>query len=300
MRSACLLVVLAAACGDGASTFTAQPDAPVTVTGPDAPVAALPDGPAAWVTLAGTDWTLKALTETYLCVRVTADRDLYIGGFDPIAPVGTHHTVLGISAAGSPDGVTTCNGFLIEPQILFGSGVGTERLMLPPGVAVKVSKGQQIMLNLHLFNTSDAPLSGTSGVRALLVDASALTDQAEALLAGPVGFTIPEGPAMIDGTCTMARASTIFAVGPHMHKLGVHMTARLGTAMLLDRDYTFDEQTFAPVNVQAKPGDRITTECTYDNDTGGPVHFGQSTNDEMCFLIVYHYPSGGQFSVCSL
>ncbi len=294
MRGACLAVALVlAGCGEGTSAF------PVT-SSPDAPLAPAPDAAAAWVTLMTTDWSLPAGTETYLCLRVTIDHDFIIAGFDPIAPLGTHHSVLTISPfATQPDGVVTCGGLAIEPNIIYGSGVGTQALEMPAGVGVKVTTGQQLMLNLHLFNTSDAPLTGTSGVRVRQLAADAAVHQAEALLAGPLSFQIPVGVSTIDGACTLGTASTIFAVGPHMHKLGVHMTAQIGATPLLDRDYTFDAQTFTPVAVQAQAGDRITTACTYANDTGAPVHFGQSTNDEMCFLIVYRYPAGNFFDVCS-
>ena len=34
----------------------------------------------------------------------------------------------------------------------------------------------------------------------------------------------------------------------------------------------------------------LTTTCTYDNPDGGPVGFGEDTEDEMCFNFVLTYP----------
>src|SRR5262249_12695566 len=155
----------------------------------------------------------------------------------------------------------------------------TQRLEMPPGVGVTLPKGSQLMLNLHIYNTSDSPLTGMSGVLTKEVAAASVTQQAEALLIGPLQFTIDPGVHTVDGRSTMSADAQILAVGPHMHKLGTHMSAMLGTTtMLLDRDYTFDEQYFTPLMVHAKAGDRITTVCTYNNDTGVPVGFGQSTD----------------------
>jgi hypothetical protein len=268
-------------------------------SGPSPIVPPTPDASDGWTVLASTTWSLPKMTEIYLCVRVTVDRDLYVGGYEPIAPLGTHHSVLGIAKPGQPDGVTACSGLVIEPSILFGSGVGTQRMEMPAGVGTKLAQGQQILLNLHLFNTSDAQLTGTSGVRIKEIDPATLTNEADAMLVGPVGFTVGTGLSTVDGACTLFKDQTIFAVGPHMHKLGRHMTAQIGTTMLLDRAYDFDDQSFALVSVAARPFDKITTVCSYENDTGAPVPFGQSTNDEMCFLIVYRYPAGGPFSICS-
>jgi hypothetical protein len=286
-----------AGCGGG-SPFAPGADA---APGPDAaptPDAAPPDAGSAWTTLLSAEWSLPPHSENYLCVRKTIDRDLTIGGFDPIAPLGTHHSVLGVDASGAPDGVTSCDGLVLAPQMLFGSGVGTQRLELPAGVGVKLAKGQHVLLNLHLFNAGDTVLTGTSGVQVEELAGGPLVVQAGAMLVGPIAFTIPTGTGYVDSGCTLGRAATLFAVAPHMHKLGVHMTAHLGATTLLDRDYSFDQQTFAVVSAPAQPGDRITTECTYANDTGAPVGFGQSTTQEMCFLIVYLYPAGGLFGLC--
>ena len=285
MRRAWGVVLFLYGCGSADTIFPATPDAPSSSS-------------AGWTVLAQTDWTLQPHTETYLCVRVTVARDVYVGGFDPIAPLGTHHSVLGISRGTTPDGVSTCSGLFIEPSIMFGSGVGTQPLELPAGVGTKIGKGQQVVLNLHLYNTGDAPLSGTSGVRVKEMDAAAVVNEADAMLVGPVGFTVATGLSTVNGRCTLLRNQTIFAVAPHMHKLGRHMSAQIGATMLMDRDYTFDEQTFSTIDVQVSALEKIQTVCTYENE-GAPVGFGESTDDEMCFLIVYRYPAGGQFSVCS-
>src|SRR5262249_34835268 len=222
MRRAWGVVLFLYACGSPDPIAPAAPDAPPTDS---------------WKVLAQTDWTLPPHTETYLCVRVTADHDLYIGGYDPIAPLGTHHSVLGIARGAAPDGVSTCSGLVIEPSILFGSGVGTQRMELPAGVGTKILEGQQVMLNLHLYNTSDAPLSGRSGVRIKELDASAVVNVADAMLVGPLSFTVATGLSTVDGKCTLFKNQTIFAAAPHMHKLGRHMTAHIGATMLMDRDY---------------------------------------------------------------
>jgi hypothetical protein len=40
----------------------------------------------------------------------------------------------------------------------------------------------------------------------------------------------------------------------------------------------------------------VKTECTYDNTTGKTVTFGESSDTEMCFSIIYRYPSTGRIS----
>src|SRR5258708_29631323 len=110
MRSiAC--VFLLAACGNdyhGSST-----------TGPDAG-----SGSNGYTTLGSGQWSLPASSEKYVCLRQTVDRDIYVTAISPIAPPGTHHTVLMVGPPDAPDGTTDCTSALVNPSI-FASGVGT-------------------------------------------------------------------------------------------------------------------------------------------------------------------------------
>ena len=49
----------------------------------------------------------------------------------------------------------------------YASGVGTGPLVLPEGVGLVAKKGQQIHLNLHLFNAGEQDISGTSGIEVM-------------------------------------------------------------------------------------------------------------------------------------
>ena len=54
------------------------------------------------------------------------------------------------------------------------------------------------------------------------------------------------------------------------------------------------------MSVPLRSGDRLVVECTYLNDTGVEVHWGESTSAEMCFAIVFRYPAIGGYYVCGL
>ena len=254
--------------------------------------------------LAEGDWQLDAGSEGYFCVRKTVTEDTWIAGFRPISPVGTHHTVLSVdgmtgdAGAPKPDGVTQCEAVTLGSVLLGGSGVGTAPYVFPVGVAVKIPKGKQILLNLHVFNASSETLRGTSGIEAMKVDASDVVHEAELVEAGKViGLTVPPGSSTQTGTCTLRGDVTVFSVGPHMHRLGTHMMTRAvpvsgPPTTLIDRDYSFDDQSFdfldQPVNLHA--GDTIEVNCSYQNPQAITVGFGQSTRDEMCFTATYLYP----------
>jgi hypothetical protein len=126
--------------------------------------------PAQWQTLLTGDWTIPAGTEDYACVRRTLTEDIYVRALQAINPLGTHHTFLTIGPSSGPDGVTPCDFTVNHRQSIFGSGVGTNPIELPEGVAMKLTAGSQVLLNLHLFNTGTNELSGTSGTRIVPIE----------------------------------------------------------------------------------------------------------------------------------
>lgn len=258
-----------------------------------------------WTTLLTGDWTRDPGSEGYTCVRKTIDKDYYVSGFEAINPVGTHHTLLTMGAANGPDGTTACSAADNYLLSVFGSGVGTNPLEFPKGIAVKIPKDTQLLLNLHLFNTTSQPLSGTSGTRIHTVTEADVVDFAEGILAGTVTIDIPAGQTKTTtGYCTMTSDVTLFAVAPHMHQLGIYekvvaQSSLAGDVTLFDGPYDFNEQSYHLIDpVKLAKGDKVRVECTHHNTTNHDVTFGQSSLQEMCFAGIYRYPADGTPFIC--
>lgn len=250
-----------------------------------------------WQPLIEGAWELPAGTEGYRCVRKTLERDLFVAGFRAIEPPGTHHTLLTIGPANQPDGLSTCNAGTNARTMLYGAGVGTGAYAFPEGVAMHLAAGQQLVLNLHLFNSSSQMLNGTSGNQAYLVEEGDVEHLAENVLAGTTTLNIPPGDVTQSGNCTMSHDVTVFGLFPHMHQLGVHMTATVhsaqaGDIVVHDEPYNFDLQTIYPLEaLELSAGDQVSVECHYENPTDSVVRFGDSSLAEMCFLGLFRYPA---------
>ncbi|MCE9580407.1 MAG: hypothetical protein K8W52_45230 [Deltaproteobacteria bacterium] len=280
--------LLAAACG-GSS--------PDTADAAGGTVDAAPDG---FTELLGRDWALNpGDTDIYKCVRITVPQDMYIQAFKAVAPLGTHHTVVTISTDGA-DGDYDCNAGSLDSQMLFATGVGTDTLSFPDGVAVKVLAGQHINLNLHLFDATDNPLSGHTAIMVKTIPAAQVQQQAEMVFAGTFNINIPSDNLehTAHGGCTLNHDATISVLWPHMHQTAVHQKVMLtpvgGAAKpILDDDYSFTEQRNYPqaVPIQVHSGDQIDVTCSYINNTGSPKTFGESSTSEMCFTGIYRYPA---------
>jgi hypothetical protein len=252
--------------------------------------------------------------EKYQCQRLTLPADMHIVRVIPVSPQGVHHEVLAIDTGGNPDGTTQCNAAAVaNTKNLYASGINSPALQMPDKVALKITAGQQIQLNLHLLNASTTtPIDATAAIDVVVAKDATGYELADVPFAGSVTFNIPAGGGMVNGTCTVSNDTKLFAVFPHMHEIGKHIKIVAGGVTVWDDDYNFEDQRFGfhpswPANmaeVPLKAGDKINVTCTYGpTPDGKPRGFGDSSHQEMCFGISYvhpaiqHKPAGSAFCV---
>ena len=292
------LGLLLGACGSGRGaddsgddgTTNDAPTADGSPFLPDADPNAPDAGPNDWVPLITANWTLPPNSEMYICATKTMTQDVYSHAMRPIAPLGTHHTVIDLQPPEGPDNP----GFPCGPEFgaFWASGYGTQPLTLPDGVALLAPQGQQLKLSLHLFNASDQPLSGTSGLESQRMNAADVVHTASVDYHGPFTFAIPGNNQPYTTTHTTSIGNrTLVAIFPHMHQLGIHFQARIvGGPTLWDDDYQFESQEFAPLaSIPVTSGQTLETQCTWRNNTGSTVYWGDSSTAEMCFTILMSY-----------
>lgn len=290
-----LAVVSSVACHSAPGT------SPDSAPGADAAI------PAGYTMLISRPWTMASDNEGYKCIRTQVANDMWISAFRSLSPVGTHHSVLTISDnASTTTGEYDCNSLSRDPQMLYAAGVQTDDNEFPAGVAIHVAAGTYLNLNLHLYNTTDNPLSETSGVLVKTVAQADVVNEADMQFSGAVGFNIPANASGdittthdVAGHCSAAHDFHIFTLWPHMHQIAVHQKFTLNNTALLDTDYDFNEQkNYQMADTIVHAGDTLATTCTYLNTTGSPVPYGESSNDEMCFTGIYRYPAGGNLLAC--
>lgn len=261
-----------------------------------------------WGALLGAERTLPAGSEQYYCVRKTVQREYWVTGFRPSTNLGIHHTLLTLADGKQPDSSFECDGATNGTVVIFASGVGTAELDLPTDVALHVPAGSQLLLNLHLFNATTSPITTDVNIEFKSMDPTKVQQEAEVILAGKVdGLVVVPGMSTQTGTCTMPGSSKIYALMPHMHNYGIHMKATAhmaggGTALLMDRNYNFHNQSYGILDtaLDVQKDDKITVDCTYDNTSQQAVMFGPHSTDEMCYSMIYRYPKIGGPPVCTM
>jgi hypothetical protein len=122
-----------------------------------------------------------------------------------------------------------------------------------------------------------------------------------------MAFEIPPGEVTVSGGCAVSADTTLLAVGPHMHTAGIHQRVVIedpagNLTVLRDEPYYFDDQSYLPLDppVVVPAGGRVLVDCTYRNETAYTLGFGESTNDEMCFAGLFHYPRMAARTTCIL
>ncbi|MET0343696.1 MAG: hypothetical protein ABW252_21970 [Polyangiales bacterium] len=240
--------------------------------------------------------------------RVPSTRDLYVG-FNIKAPWTTtqyirsvrshvdnkailHHWLLYKQGTGIPEAILEAtNGAHPGGTLLYGWAPGTDDLWLDPDVGMEVTPGTVFQVENHYNNLTGKPLLDASGVEICVTP-----HKPEKLAAMSFVGTDAIRGTVATGTCTpkITEPVNIIMSFPHMHKKGVRLKvdwthADGSSETVHDEPFNFDYQrTYNHPNFAVKPGDKLTTTCTYDS----PARFGQGTDDEMCYFFALHWPAG--------
>ena len=288
MRTA-LLFALAVIAGCG----TDEPD----TEGPLSP--APPEG---GQQLATSTWRVQPGEEKYICFQFySPDEPVAITRVDEIASLGVHHFLL-FQAFGrnEPDAPHECPALIKttwNPIYAAATGEG-HALQTPPGTGFVIAPATQYIVQLHIQNTSDDPMDVRGGLNLTYErDVSAITPVGIYGI-GSFAVDIPANTQKFEVpvNCTMQKTMNVFGVLPHMHKLGtkidVQHTPVSGEKKSFYKidPWLFGNQPLDMMNETITPGDKLDVTCTYNNPTNQSVKYGESSDEEMCFFLLFYYP----------
>jgi copper type II ascorbate-dependent monooxygenase-like protein len=247
------------------------------------------------------DYTLAAGEEKYLCygMQLAEANDIAITSFASFTSDQVHHMEVFQALAPEAPGLNECDGtFKLTWLPLFGGGKNAGGLQLPSGAGFKLPKDASLIVQIHLLNATQAPVT-----QHLVVNMDYAADPTAVTPAGIFAFgsmTI-DLPAhsmgmQITSSCKLPLNMNVFAAQPHMHYLGTKLEFDLGaSADSMSSVYGRDPWQFGgqPIdnwvqNLQAGQFGKVT--CTYDNTTDHDVQYGESTNNEMCYLVLFYTP----------
>ena len=189
----------------------------------------------------------------------------------------------------------------VENRMIAPWAPGSDQWYYPQGTGIRMNEGQVLILQMHYSNASDNPLDSTTVNLNIqpTVDKEIYTEffvhsdleippnessHTESTTRKVRSFSNYDGPLML------------YAIGPHLHKLGVSSSARLiredgSESCLIDVPY-YDfnwQRVYTYQNpVRMEPNDRFEINCEFDSSNKSTTtYWGDGTNDEMCLMTVF-------------
>jgi len=260
---------------------------------PTGPSGLVPDPETGSVVFRTDPIVLKGFEESYTCFAVTVKEDMVIDGFSKGGQLFVHHAQFVKSLLPEPEGVSICNEqFKITWMPIFLAGNGPSELQFDEGVGHIIAAGDQLVLQMHLFNATDAPVQEPVEIR-MHKSKSPHPTPVTPWAIGSSQIQIPARTAgQAQNVCTQHEPVEVLAVFPHMHQLGSKMTIEVGKSLdamrpLYARDpFNFDDQRMEKMKLKLEAGDMLRVTCDYKtNSQDTMVGFGESSNDEMCFFV---------------
>jgi hypothetical protein len=286
-----LVLALAAGCGHNPA---ANPDG------------GSPDGGANGKSYALTPFSLAPGEEKIMCYYVPADGvDRMLSAFTIDMKPGSHHLVVfriqddGTMPASGPTPCTQLDIPVGFDGMLPGSQVPHAEYKLPDGVAMRFNGDHGLYFQSHYINTSmtETITSGVTFSFTTMPDAQ-VQQTAGMIFYSNFKLNLPVGMASASDKCVAKNDMNLFLATGHMHRHGLTFDATVAGTPLYHAD-TWDDppaKIYAPVQV-ITAGQEVDWTCTYNNDTGAPLRFGNSAaTNEMCILGGIFYPSPGSLT----
>jgi hypothetical protein len=265
------------------------------------------------VSIALDHFTVPSGAEAFECfyTDITPDREWAVTGSSGQQAAGGHHITVYYTNQRQPTGHHPCTeDEMLNWRLVAGAGghdsTGAEGIVsLPPGLAMKVPAGTQIVVQAHYINATPSDVEADDHVTMQLAPSEAGITFANFMVADNDGFQIPALTMSYHNTmtCSVPQDLQVILMLPHMHEFGTHFALDevdangAVTSNLMDYDWDPVYTSHPPVTrfpmtdpfLLAK-GTRLRVSCDWDNTTDQMMRFPR----EMCLSFMYYYPDNGE------
>jgi hypothetical protein len=249
--------------------------------------------------------------ETWCVVKRLGNPDvLWVSAVHTVLAKGSHHLIIYKSDADQeqtqPFHCTPFTETLKGTSFpLMISQVPEETLQFPPGVAFRFEPNQMVRLEAHYLNYYPEPIIANADVTFRGIAADQVVAEGNLLFYGSPDFQIPPNSETTSDWryLEVPEGTEVFAVTGHTHQAGTNVEVEHapngtepGTPIYpLDQPFEWSEAPVIPYQPSRyfKAGEGFRFRCSWKNTTNQTLQFGESGNDEMCFLWAYYYPSYG-------
>jgi mono/diheme cytochrome c family protein len=217
-----------------------------------------------------------------------------------------HHWILYATdnATHAPGTSAGCNAAQNGSYFVVGWAPGATNEFVANDVMLELPSGPNagLILEVHYYNDTRQSATDASGVRFCTGPANTRPHLAGVHTLGTEGICVEPNTRghEVKGTCVPAPSGDVHITGiwPHMHQQARRMKVTINrqngsSEVIHDAPFDFNAQIYHPkTDVVVHPGDTIDTHCFYDNDGAQQIHYGERTQDEMCYAFTTAWPAG--------
>lgn len=245
--------------------------------------------------------------ESFQCYYsdVVTDEELNVVSAGGKQVQGGHHLSLYYVDNERPVGLQDCSGSteMVDWHFVVGAGgEGNEdaQLNLPKGLAFKVPKGKQLMVQAHYINVSGDEMPAADSLTVEMTDADKVEAYAADFVIDDDHFEIePHSDYESVMTCEVPQDLSLTMLIGHMHEQGAYYKLEevddagktLGT--LYESEWIPSFASHPPINnygkeapLELKKGMRLRQTCQWKNETDAKLLFPT----EMCIGFGYYFP----------
>jgi hypothetical protein len=329
---ASLWLLTLCACGDAAKTSPAQhPDAgtlqPASMPG----CAALELSSKGAAAVFEIGQTIDSGRELEVCALYqVGPQDIWLNSTDTVLSKGSHHGLLWLTdydtlpdqdRQGDPitvGKVVPCESaatgrFSVIRPLAGSQGVSniTAPGVFPSDVAERIPANSYVVMNLHMLNTTDAPIDACMKAAVNAIPKEQVAQQAGVLFFYNPSIAVPaNSKAEARMACPITQDIMLRTSVSHMHARGVGYHASWldgspfasGTSEVqkLYETTSWDSPSdmIWPEPLQLKAGSFIDYTCQYENPEARDIAQGYDTTDEMCMFTGAYWPFDASMSFC--
>jgi hypothetical protein len=246
------------------------------------------------VTLRTDRFTLEPQKEKYVCFTARTSEAFKVSSYSKVMQPFVHHLLLTTTTTNEPEGMRECDGsFKTGWRPIFAAGAGKVDLTYPENVVNSITQNTQLQIELHLLNASDEPVADSAAIVMTLSDAAAPQNVMFGVFGNTEVNLPPLSQSKLVADCPISRNTRVVGFFPHMHMLGTSMTFELGPTaddmhMVFQRTpFSFHDQRIDSTDTILEGNSQTRLTCNYNNTRPQAVKYGESTFDEMCYLIMF-------------
>ena len=256
------------------------------------------DGGSKTVTLTMGPFTVPAGTEVFKCQNFAnpfGGQDTDIDEYDEQMTEGSHHMFLFFAAGATDSAVADCSaGGLTFGPYPFGAQTPTATLTYPDGVGSRIPGTMGFMMNAHFLNATAKDFQATLTVTMHVAEPGSVKQYAGVVFMNNISLVIPptNTPYQATSSCILPQDMYVLESTAHMHQRADSFVATTGGQTLYTTQSWSNAvpEKYTPP-MQLKAGTDIDWTCTYTNDTGAPLTFGESAErNVMCIYMMQFYP----------